>query len=243
MPRDQRLYITLPLDIHRHPKFRDTSSEAKWAFVEMNLEARIADNDGVFSIEDAEFLWGADLLNELVTTHPSRPVVVRTSDSYVLREYGEHQQTKADREELSRKRAEAGRKGGLSKSKASASQQVSTHRQTQAESESESEDYYSPLESQSCSNRGSDSTDSISPMTLRLAGQAGITSLPAVVASVEKHTGRRITADAALQLGLWILGKPKQAPRVPQRYVTGAVARSPFEVQQHIDEQGLAVTA
>lgn len=240
MPRDQRLYITLPLDIHRHPKLRDKSPAVKWCFVEMNIEARIADNDGVFSIEDAEFLWPRELLDELVRTHPSRPVVLRTEDSYVIREYPKHQQTRASREDLHRKRAEAGRKGGLSKSQASASQVVSKEKQPEAESESESEseDFYSPSKSQSSSNRARVSTDAIpiSAMTKRLAGQRGITSLRSVVDAIQRHCDVVVTADQAFQVSVWILDKAKTAPAAPQRYVTASIAKSPAEVQKHIYE-------
>lgn len=243
MPRDARLYITLPLDIHRHPKLRDQPAEVKWAFVEMNLEARLADNDGVFSIEDAEFLWPVEILEALVGTHPSRPVVVRTSDSYVLREYAEHQHTKADREALSQKRAEAGRKGGLSKSKASASQVPSKQKQTEAESESESEDFYSRTKSQSLDNRARVSTDAIevSDMTRRLAAQKGITGLRVIVDSVHRHTTARITADHAFQLSTYLLDKAKTWPDNPQRYVLACIRDNPAEVEKHLYEQmGLA---
>jgi hypothetical protein len=238
MPRDARLYITLPLDIHRHPKLRDQPAEVKWAFVEMNLEARLAENDGRFSAEDAEFLWPPEILAALVRTHPSRPVVVRDGTDYVIREYGEHQLTKADRDDLRAKRAEAGRKGG--KSRASAKQVLSTSEQTEAESESE--DFSKTSQSQSSSERASVSTDSVeaSAMTKRLASQAGITSLQAVVDATRKHAHRDITPDGAFRLCVHVLAKARQHPRNPQMYVTRSISLSAFEVQQFVDEQGLA---
>lgn len=83
-------------------------------------------------------------------------------------------------------------------------------------------------------------TDSdLSPTFARIASQHGITSVPAVMDALEKHTGHHVTAEQAVQVGLWILDKkPGQPPRAPQRYVTGAIARSPFEVQRHIHEAG-----
>lgn len=109
MPRDSRLFMTFPIDIHRHPKFRNLSAEAKWTFVEMNGEARIAENDGRFTAEDAEFMWTADALHQLTHSHPTRPVVTRDGTDYIIRDYAEHQFTKADREALTEKRARAGR--------------------------------------------------------------------------------------------------------------------------------------
>lgn len=236
MPRDQRLYMTFPNDFHRHPKITRLSLEARWAFVEMNGEARIADNDGVFDAADAEFVWGAEIMAALVASHPVRPLVIRVGETYVIREYAEHQQSRAEREELSAKRAEAGRKGGLAKSQANASHPPSRHQQTQAESESE--DFYSPSKSQSSSSRARVSTDAIpiSAMTKRLAGQQGVTNLRAVVDSVAAHCGVRITADQAYQLALHVLGKRKTPPESGQRYVLAAIEMSPAEIQQHIYE-------
>lgn len=137
MPKDQRLYMTFPNDFHRHPKLVRLPVEVRWTFVEMNGEARIADNDGVFTAEDAEFMWPVEHLNALVGSHPTRPLLVHSGDTYVIREYAEHQQTKAEREELTRKRSEAGRAGGLAKGQASAKQVLSEPKQSQAELEKE----------------------------------------------------------------------------------------------------------
>jgi len=139
MPRDRRLYMTFPNDIHRHPKVARLSVEARWAFVEMNGEARLADNDGLFTAEDALYYWSAELLAELCASHPTRPLVVHDGEAntYLIRDYAEHQQTKAERESLSEKRANAGRLGG--KKVASAKQMLSKSEQSQAEKETERE--------------------------------------------------------------------------------------------------------
>ena len=139
MPRDQRLYMTFPNDIHRHPKLVRLSVEARWAFIEMNGEARLADNDGLFTAEDALYYWSAELLAELCRSHPTRPLVVHdeAANTYLIRDYAEHQQTRAEREALSEKRANAGRIGG--KRQASVKQVLSTSEQSQAEKELERE--------------------------------------------------------------------------------------------------------
>src|SRR5690606_16119727 len=111
MPRDKRLYMTFPIDLHRHPKIQRLSVGARWTFVEMNGEARLSENDGRFSSEEAEFMWDVESLSELVSSHPTRPLVVRDGDDYVIRDYAEHQFTKADRDELAQKRSEAGKAG------------------------------------------------------------------------------------------------------------------------------------
>ena len=209
MPKDQRLYITLPIDIHRHPKLRNQSAEVKWAFVEMNIEAVIAGNDGRFTAEDAEFLWPAAVLDALTKTHPTRPLVIRDGDAYVIREFAEHQMTTADRERRAEVSRANGRKGGRPKKPAG----------TQAE------------------------PGQVSEMTKLMASQDGITSLQSVIDSTQKHAHRTIKPEGALQLGKHLLAKAKTYPRNPQMYVTRSISLSPFEVQQFIDENALAVAS
>lgn len=99
-------------------------------------------------------------------------------------------------------------------------------------------DFYTPSESQSLPTRARLSTDAIpvSAMTKRLAGQQGVTNLRAVVDAVAAHCQVRITADQAYQLSVHILGKRQTPPDAPQRYVLGAIEKSPAEIQQHIYE-------
>lgn len=93
-------------------------------------------------------------------------------------------------------------------------------------------------QSQSSSERARVSTDAIevSDMTRRLAAQQGITSVRTVVDAIHRHTSATVTADQAFQVAVWILGKAKNPPAAPQRYVTGSIAQSPAEVEKHIFE-------
>src|SRR5690349_2319487 len=104
--------MTFPIDIHRHPKVSRLPAEVRWAFIEMNGEARIADNDGVFAADEAEFMWPREYLDALVASHPSRPLVLREGETYRIREFGEHQDTRADREERSARNTANGARGG-----------------------------------------------------------------------------------------------------------------------------------
>lgn len=256
MPKDPRLYITLPIDIHRHPKLRNQPAEVKWAFVEMNIEAIIAGNDGRFPAEDAEFLWSPDVLGALVASHPSRPLVYRDTNGgdYVIREFAEHQMTTADREKRAETSRANGAKGGrprknpeVTQTKPSrvsvATQPEPTETRTKAESESESEDFYSPSKSQSRSNRASVSTDSmeIPETTRRMAARKGITSLRTVADAIHRHTGVKVDAAGAYQVAASLLERAKDHPKAPARYVSAAIAQSPLEVQQFIHEHALEV--
>lgn len=92
---------------------------------------------------------------------------------------------------------------------------------------------------QSRDNRASVSTD-VSSITVKLAAQNGITDLGLVAATILEHTGRTVTLDEAWQVAHSILSKARLFPDAPMRYVTRAVAKSPFEVQQFIDTEVVA---
>jgi len=110
MPRDRRLYMTFPIDFWKHEKVRRLSDAAFRAFVEANGHSRERETDGVIESEDAEFLWDASALQELCKSHPTRPLMYVDGETYVLRDYAEHQFTKSDRDDLTEKRRKAAEK-------------------------------------------------------------------------------------------------------------------------------------
>lgn len=240
MPRDRRLYMTFPIDFHRHPKVTRLPPEVRWTFVEMNGEARIAKNDGVFLVDEAEFMWPAEHLAALVSSHPTKPLLTTDGERYTIRDYAEHQFTEADREELSRKRAEAGAKGG--KARANAKHLLSKPEQTQAESESESGDSTKTHMSQSLDNRARDSTDSfeVSEVTAGMASRAGISNLRGIRDAIAQHLDMRPDPFAVMAVSAHLLDKAKTYPDSPERYVIGCIKRSPHEVAQFIHNSGFA---
>lgn len=252
MPRDKRLYMTFPIDWHRHPKISRLAPEVRWTFVEMNGEARIADNDGVFTREDAEFEWPIAHLEALVSSHPTRPLVTRTDTHYVIREFAEHQETRASREERQARNQANGAKGGRPRKKTQSvpsglppgtdSQATETQTKAESESESESEDYYSPSKSQSRDNRARVSTDSIevSEVTKAMAGRAGIRDLNAIAAEVIERTGIRLDGFGTMTLAKHLLDKAKTYPQSPDRYVLGSISQSPAEIERFLYAANLA---
>lgn len=243
MAKDERLYMTFPNDMHRHPKIERLPVEVRWTFVEMNGEARIADNDGRFAAEDAEFLWPEAHLRALLTSHPTRPLVVRDGTDYVIREYAKHQQTKAERDALTAKRAEAGRKGGLAKSQASASKSQADggkpkHSQSQSQSQSHQTSTY-VSESQSLDNRAREETDELSSVQKGMAARAGL-DVERVRGKVFDQLGIHLTLVNALALGNHILDKRATPPDKPTGYVLSSITRNPAEIEKHIYDTGLA---
>lgn len=234
MPRDKRLWMTFPIDMHRHPKITRLPVTARWAFFEMNGEARMQDNDGIFPAVEAEHEWGKKILDQLVSSHPTRPLVTREGDEYRIRDYAEHQQTKADRDELTEKRAEAGKAGAAkrwaSKAMATDSNVMASAKQpvaggmandgnpiTESESESEIDNY---------SNTGSVSPVSDRARTAGLADR-GITS---IVNEINLRCDIEATNQEAVELGLHILGKSKTAPTQPAAYIRRAIESNPSEI-------------
>ncbi|MGH3703009.1 MAG: hypothetical protein ACRDT9_00130 [Agromyces sp.] len=251
MPRDKRLYMTFPIDFHRHPKLSKLPAEVRWTFVEMNGEARIADNDGRFAAEDAEFMWPIEHLEALVRSHPARPLVAREANGgdYVIRDYAEHQQTRDERERLAEKNRQNGSKGGRPRKNPTETQSVTSgnptepnETQTKAESESESESRGLTLTTESSHVvDASVSTDSVLPPAVKaLASAAGITRIEAIQDALWKHTKRDVRAEQAVIVARHLLSKVKGEAKAPQRYVIRAISLSPAEVQQYIDEAGLA---
>lgn len=246
MPRDQRLYMTFPIDFDEHPKVEGLSDAAFRAFVSMNGYCRRQGLDGVVPTAVAHRRWGESVMRELVDSHAERPLVLLDGQVYVIRHYSEHQLTTTDIEDLRAKRAAAGAKGGKSRALAQArAKQVPRPLLSNPEAvgsgneQAESRETSSKTSmSQSSSNRARVSTDAIqiNPMTKKLADQIGVTSLRAVVDAAQRHCGVSITADQAYQLGLWLLEKRDTPPDAPQRWVLSCFEQTPAEIQQHIYE-------
>lgn len=266
MPLDKRLYMTFPIDIHRHPKLQRLSAEVKWAFVEMNGEARIAGNDGRFTAEEAEYLWSPEILHQLVRSHPSRPLVMRDGTDYVIRDYAEHQQTVSAIEELTAKRSAAGRQGAAvtngkrsasaaasaDYSPASAEQTPAKGRQSSAESESESEIELSDINHLTQSGHVSNARDGnvdgdfverLKAKALIDADALGIKSLVEVRDWIEKSIGHTVNLGETVQLAADILARAKGDVREPDRYVIGVCRKSPARVAEYADVLDLGVAS
>lgn len=249
MPRsedkDARLFMTFPNSFPWHPKITRLSVAARWAFVEMNGYSRVRDLDGVIPAEDAEFEWGQAVLDELVGSHPSRPLVIRDGDSYVIREYAKHQQTKADREKISADKSRAGKAGaearwGSSKPMAPAKQLSSGA--MAADSQSLESRVQSPegqtyvTESLSGNTPPDAGTDSTSRSILKGRG----ISPDRLITHIKARTGLDVTATSAMKVALNILDRAGQVKTTDQQYVLGSISRSPAETQKFIHENGLA---
>lgn len=245
MAKDKRLFTQIVVDFHRHPKITRLPVEVRWTFIEMLGEARIADNDGVFASEDAEFMWPVAHLEALLGSHPSRPLLVKNdAGCYVIRDYAEHQQTRAEREELARIARENGAKGGRPRKprgNPAVTQGVSDQNptepsgtQTKPESESESELEIERLLTKSVSldvTRASKTDGLENSSTSRPVDPRRIAEL------VETICDTVIDESAALRLSKWIVEQSPAPVRYPHAYTERAIKNDPLKIQEWIDTE------
>lgn len=249
MPRDGRLFMTFPNDFPWHYKVQRLPVEAKWAFVEMNGYSRMNDLDGVIPAEDADFMWTREVMDQLVASHPSRPLVVRQGENYVLRDYGEHQQTKAERERLAEVSRANGAKGGRPRKNPTETQPGSggnpaePGRKQSPESRVQKTDTYLPESSHEIPASVSTDAFEMSEVTKMQAAQAGIRDLAAIAAEIRSRLGIQLNSFGTLAVANHLLGKSRNYPDVPDRYVLGCLSQSPAEIEQFIYDSSLAPAA
>ncbi len=234
MPRDSRQFITLPLDFADHPKVAPLSDAAFRTFIELNIYSRQHELDGVIPVKTARARWKAKALAELVDTHDDRPMVLLDGDNYVLRNYDEHQLTKAEMDEVRLKRAESGAAGGRAK----ASKRLASAKQTASKplANGVANGYQTPskpladfrvqtldvrttdntllVESSHLLKSDPDGLDSEGVISLDLVREAhkraarfGVDNLPAVREWFENILDRQLDLDEALDIASTILSK------------------------------------
>ena len=222
MAKDERLWMRFPIDMHRDPKVSRLTDKEFRTFFEMNGEARLEGNDGAFTIEDAEFRWAADVLDALVRSHPTEPLVVKTADSYVLRRFARHQFTEADRERLAEISRRNGQKGGRPRTtetqKPKKTQSKPGGTQSKPESESESEldkdlDMTTTVSQSSHETYRANVTDSTDVHV----------DLLSLMKNIRQVCDIEVTADEADAYARHVLGKARKTVDNPDAYVTGSV--------------------
>jgi hypothetical protein len=134
--KDERLYAKFTLDFPDSPKIMPLPVEAKWALVEMTIYSRRLLTDGFLSKPLALAKWGLDVCSALLDNDPEKPSLVEVENGYQIRDFAEHQTTKAEIEALTAKRKAAGSKGGQASAQAKAKQKGSkSNPETETETE------------------------------------------------------------------------------------------------------------
>lgn len=126
--KDQRLYGKFTLSMPGHPKIAILSDAAFRCLVEATLWSREQETDGVLARRYALARWSLEALQELCENDPEKPSLIPIEGGekgWLIHDYAEHQDTKADVEARRERNRIAGQKGGLAKSKQGAKQTAS----------------------------------------------------------------------------------------------------------------------
>ncbi|MFD3594390.1 hypothetical protein ACFWU5_16825 [Nocardia sp. NPDC058640] len=113
MPKDNRTFITLAVDMDRHPKFAALNDAQKWLIVKAIMHCREYLTDGQISLP----VWkkmGTDRNRKAVLATGVCSVVAE-QNCVIVHDYAEHNQTRAEVDAAKEKARSAGQKGGLSK--------------------------------------------------------------------------------------------------------------------------------
>lgn len=113
MAKDSRLYGKFTLDFPEHEKIFILSDAAFRMLVEMTLYSAKMHTDGRVSKRLAGARWSLESARELLENDPEKPSIYEDGNDYVIHDFAKHQVTKADLEA----KKEAGRRGGLAKSR------------------------------------------------------------------------------------------------------------------------------
>lgn len=143
--KDKRLYGKFTLDFPRHPKIAILSDAAFRCLVEATLYSRDQLSDGFLARRYAVATWGLEVLRELCQNDDESPSLIEVEKGWLIHDYAEHQDTKAEVEARSARNKAAGQKGGQAKAKRVAKRTASkSHSERLPESVSESETQPAP---------------------------------------------------------------------------------------------------
>lgn len=142
--KDDRLYAKFTLDFPDHPKIKPLSDAAFRCLVEATIWSRRQMTDGFLSNRFASASFCFDVLRELCTNDTENPSLIELENGYLIRDFGEHQTTRAEIAERREAKVRAGQKGGIasgrSRREAKAKQTPKqTRSKTKPETETETE--------------------------------------------------------------------------------------------------------
>lgn len=117
MPKDARLFAKFALDFPGNPKIMPLSDAAFRCIVEATIWSRDHQTDGFLARRLALASWSLDSLQELCVNDDAKPTLIERQEGWYIRDYAEHQDTKAEIEARRERARTAGQLGGLAKAK------------------------------------------------------------------------------------------------------------------------------
>jgi hypothetical protein len=229
--------MTFPIDFDEHPKVEPLSDGAFRAFVSMNGYSRRQRLDGNIPKAIAVRRWKPRFLAELVASHPERPLVLLDGDTYVIRDYAEHQFTTTDEAELKKKRAEAGSMGGKATASARASATAKPE-QTGSKPVAESEsgiltDVTNDIESSHLPDSAGEGHDNKARIA---ASGMGIRDIHKVTEGFVRATKLPMTLGGGVALARAITSKSPNPISNVDAYLSKACRSTPDEVLQAYED-------
>ena len=138
MAKDDRLYGKFTQDFPDNPKILPLSDAAFRCLVEATLYSRRMLTDGFLATRLATAKWALGALDELASNDPLKPSFLVVDGGWMIHDFADHQDTRADIEARRSRNTANGRKGGEARAKRLASDSLS---EIQAETETETETY------------------------------------------------------------------------------------------------------
>ena len=117
MAKDARIFVKLTTCFPENPKILPLSDAAFRCLVEAVCWSREHLTDGFLAKRLALARWSLETLQELCLNDVSKPSLIEMENGWFIRDFTEHQDTKADVHERRERAIAAGRMGGLAKAK------------------------------------------------------------------------------------------------------------------------------
>lgn len=122
--KDNQLYARFALRFAGHPKILPLSDKAFRCLVEAILHCREHESDGLLDRRYAVARWGLETLTELTQNDPEKPSLSEVEKGWLVHDYSDMNETKAEIEARRERNKRAGQIGGLAKAKRRASESL-----------------------------------------------------------------------------------------------------------------------
>ena len=118
MTKDMRHYAKFTLDFPDNPKILPLPDAAFRCLIEATIWSRCHQTDGLVPRAIALAKWSPESLYQLCTNDLDNPSLFETSDHYIIHDYCEHQDTKAEIRARQEHAKRAGQRGGQASAQA-----------------------------------------------------------------------------------------------------------------------------
>lgn len=113
--KDRRLYGKMTIGYTNHRKIFPLSDAAFRCWHEALDYCRDQQTDGLLARRYALARWSPESLRELCENDPEKPSLIEREDGWYIRDYTDHNDSKAEIEARSERNRQAGKQGGLAK--------------------------------------------------------------------------------------------------------------------------------